>query len=760
MELNYKESENMQIRLSGMEDMPVILAIYEDARNFMRQTGNPDQWGDGHPAIDVIKNDIKAGNSYVVEENGQVIGTFAFILGEDPTYARIENGAWLNQNPYGTIHRLASFHEVHGVAQLCFDWCKSQIEDIRIDTHKDNRVMQHVLEKNGFVYCGIIYVEDGSQRIAYQFTKKKRIFHADRVSSYFKAEWKVLLIVTISGLIYNIGLLAGPLFEGKMAGCLADIIGGKASFSMMLSIVLCYVLSIATVQTSRYIKRFYVRRFANNVNRRMKKNLYGSLVQKSRAELLEEGEGAVMTKAIQDVDDCVEGMRKFTTEIFDTGVALTAYTGMLLWYDWHLALLCLIFPPVAYFIAEKMKIMIQRTGTVYKKQSAELNTATLDRARNAVTYRVFGCETERKAAYEENLTAYEKAAVKANIWNAVMPPVYRVISMTGVLFILYFGQKNVMGTGWSVWNIAAFTTFLSCFVKLAKKTSSVAKLFNSIHKAQISWNRIKPILAQKEEWDQETAQESKLPTVDNSSEKENPVERIRVRHLYFAYPGGKRILRDISFEAKKGQMIGITGAVACGKSTLGKVFLCEYPYEGEILIDGVELRNLSGKERTAKIGYLGHDPELFFDSISENILMGKKDSAETFLEKVCMEEEVASMTDKENTKIGDGGVRLSGGQAKRLAFARTLCHKKPVLILDDPFSALDKDTEKQIFENLKQKAKENIVLLISHRLYLFPEMDQVLWMDNSGITKGTHEELLEKVPEYRNLYRKGMGSAD
>ena len=80
MELNYKESENMQIRLSGMEDMPVILAIYEDARNFMRQTGNPDQWGDGHPAIDVIKNDIKAGNSYVVEEeNGQVVGTFAFI---------------------------------------------------------------------------------------------------------------------------------------------------------------------------------------------------------------------------------------------------------------------------------------------------------------------------------------------------------------------------------------------------------------------------------------------------------------------------------------------------------------------------------------------------------------------------------------------------------------------------------------------------------------------------------------------------------
>lgn len=103
-------------------------------------------------------------------------------------------------------------------------------------------------------------------------------------------------------------------------------------------------------------------------------------------------------------------------------------------------------------------------------------------------------EHGRQSAYEENLKAYEKAAVKANIWSTAMPPVYRMISMTGVLFILYFGQKNVLGSGWSVWTIAAFTTFLSCFVKLSVKSSSAAKLFNAVHKAQVSWNRIKPLL--------------------------------------------------------------------------------------------------------------------------------------------------------------------------------------------------------------------------------------------------------------------------
>lgn len=578
-------------------------------------------------------------------------------------------------------------------------------------------------------------------------------FQPDRVLSYFKAEWKVLLAVTISGLIYNLGLLAGPWFEGKMTGCLVDILNGNAYFAGMLSLVTGYVLSIATVQVSRYIKRFYVRRFANNVNRRMKEILYGSLVRKSRAELLEEGEGNVMTKAILDVDDCVEGMRKFTTEIFDTGVALAAYIGMLLWYDWRLALLCLIFPPISYYTAEKMKKMIQRTGAAYKKQSGALSEATLDRAENAITYRVFGQESERQAAYEENLTAYEKSAVKANIWNSAMPPVYRVISMAGVLFILYFGQKNVLGTGWSAWTIAAFTTFLSCFVKLSVKSSSAAKLFNAVHKAQVSWNRIKPLLTVQETGDEKNISGEK----EADREKEKTVEKLEVRHLDFAYPDGRKILKDISFAAEKGQMIGITGPVACGKSTLGKVFLCEYPYEGQILLDGKELQNLGKKEKTECIGYLGHDPELFFDSVERNILMGDKADIGEYLQKVCMEEEVAKMSEGRQTRIGNGGVRLSGGQAKRLAFARTLCHRKPVLVLDDPFSALDKNTEKQIFENLKQSSADSIVLLISHRLYLFPQLDQILWMEDGQIISGKHEELLQKVPEYRNLFETQMG---
>lgn len=571
----------------------------------------------------------------------------------------------------------------------------------------------------------------------------RKDFQPDLILSYFQKEWRVLTAVTISGLIYNLGLLAGPWFEGKMAGCLVDILNGLARFHDMLTLTGMYVLVIAIVQIARYLKRFYVRRFANNVNRQMKQTLYSTLVHKSRQELNQEAAGSMMTKAILDVDDCAEGMRKFTTEIFDTGVALAAYAGMLLYYDWRLALLGMLFTPISYLLAEKMKTIVQRTGAEYKVQAGRLSTATLDRASNAVTYRVYGCEKERQEAYEQHLTEYEHSAVRANIWSSSMQPLYRAISLTGVLFILYFGGRNVLHTGWTTWDIATFTTFLSCFTKLAVKSSSAAKLFNAVHKAQVSWKRIKPLMKVSEHVDE-------IPVQKPST--------LKVSDLSFTYPDGTRIYDGIRFSAKPGQIIGVTGAVACGKSTLGKTFLCEYPYEGSIRFGNMELSKCQPEHRVGIVGYLGHDPELFDDSIENNILLGKSETdVNQYLKAVCLDEEVDAMAQGAGTVVGNSGVCLSGGQAQRLALARTLCHARPLLILDDPFSALDLSTERQVFDHLKELATDSIVILLSHRLYLFPEFDQIIWMENGLGKIGTHDELMQSEPAYAKLYLEQKG---
>ena len=574
-----------------------------------------------------------------------------------------------------------------------------------------------------------------------QVMKNDKNFQPDRIGSYFRLEWLPLALVTVSGLIYNIGLLATPWFEGRLAQCLADILGGSQTAATMAMLVLAYILVTLLVQAARFIKRFYVRRFANNINRRMKGILYANLVRQSRAALEKEGAGELMTKAISDVDDCVEGMRKFTTELFDTGVALVGYIVMLLVYDWRLALLSLLFTPVSYVCAAWMKKPVQREGAAYKKAAGSLSAATLDRAQNAATYRIYGCETAREERYEDVLNAYEKTAVRSNVWQSALPPLYLAVSEAGVLFILWFGAKNVLGTGWSSWDIAAFTTFLSCFTKLTVKSSKVAKLFNSVQKAEVSWKRIKPLMKLPEKLD-----ELHVPAAAD----------VTLKNLSFSYTD-EPIFSGLSLTAHPGDIIGVTGPVACGKSTLGRVFLCEAPYGGSARFGQREFSSLTPREISATVGYLGHDPELSADTVKSNVLCGSEQDPMPWLTAVALNDEVLAMENGVDTVIGASGTRLSGGQAQRLALARTLAHPRPVLVLDDPFSALDRSTEDTVFANLQAYAKDKVVFLISHRLYHFPQMQQVIFMEDGQTTVGTHEELLTAVPAYRQLYESQTG---
>ena len=150
-------------------DLEQILQIYARARQAMAAQGNPTQWGSSYPSRQMLEEDIDSNRLFVYMVNGQMEGVFAVILGQDPTYAVIQEGQWLDDSlPYGTVHRLASAGRCKGVAKAVLEWCLEHCQSLRADTHADNKIMQHLLEANGFVRCGIIHVEDGTPRIAYQ----------------------------------------------------------------------------------------------------------------------------------------------------------------------------------------------------------------------------------------------------------------------------------------------------------------------------------------------------------------------------------------------------------------------------------------------------------------------------------------------------------------------------------------------------------------------------------------------------------------
>lgn len=166
----------MIIRRTVISDLPDLRRIYAHARVQMALGGNQTQWGTNRPLESSIACDINDGNSYVVETEGRVCAVFSLIIGIEPTYSDIEDGNWPNSLPYGTIHRIASDGTVKGIFDICLDFCFTKVSTIRIDTHEDNRPMLHLIGKHGFERCGIIHVDNGTPRIAFQKSKFRRIY--------------------------------------------------------------------------------------------------------------------------------------------------------------------------------------------------------------------------------------------------------------------------------------------------------------------------------------------------------------------------------------------------------------------------------------------------------------------------------------------------------------------------------------------------------------------------------------------------------
>jgi ABC-type multidrug transport system fused ATPase/permease subunit len=556
----------------------------------------------------------------------------------------------------------------------------------------------------------------------------------DKIINYWKKEKFVVACIIIFGLSFNSTIILGPIYQGKLIDSIA---GGDNLYSVLL-LSATYVALIGAIQILRYFKRFYIRRFANSTSSTMRLMIYNNIMNKSTSELDNENMGNLMTRVISDVDLCVEGMRKFTTEVFDTGVLMISYLITMLAYDIKITALSIIFIPIAMALAEKLKSVIYKYSRDYQKKSSEIADITYNAIEDSMLYRVTGMETKNRARYNDELLDLQNKAVKANILENSMQPIYNVIAMLGIIMVIYLGGTKVINGGWSVGN---FSTYIVIFSAMAVKASKAAKLFNSVQKSQVSWKRIKPYLTE-------------YKTKDNSSNINKGATTLTVENLSFSYEDGKEnIIEDISFEGNTGEIIGITGSIASGKSTLGLSLLGLYPYKGHIKIDGKELKDYSEYEQSQMISYLGHKPQLLSDTIYNNITLGSKKDIISVLKDVCFDTDLAVMPNGRDTLVGNSGIKLSGGQQARIALARALLNKNRIIILDDPFSAVDMKTEEKIIENMKINYKDSLIILVSHRLAIFNRINKIILLkSDKTVDYGTHNELMNKSELYATIF--------
>lgn len=564
--------------------------------------------------------------------------------------------------------------------------------------------------------------------------KIEPINNPDRIINYWKKEKFVVASIIVFGLAFNISTVLGPIYQGKL---IDSLLRGDSFYSIIL-LGTKFIGIILMIQLLRYFKRFYIRRFANSTSSTMRLMIYNHIMHMRIEELDNESVGNLMTRAISDVDLCVEGMRKFTTEVFDTGVLMASYLVSMLIYDIKITLYSIIFIPIAMISAEKLKGIIYKYSIAFRKKSSEIANITYDTIENSMLYRVTGMESENRINYKIELEDLQNKAIKANILENSMQSIYFVISMLGIIMVIYLGGTKVIS---GVWTVGIFSTYITMFTAMANKASKAAKLFNSVQKSQVSWKRIKPYLSEYEN-------KNTASSINKSKTK------LSVADLSFSYTDDKDyILENIDFEGNQGEIIGVTGSIASGKSTLGLSLLGFYPYKGSIKIDGKELRDYSEYERSQMISYLGHNPHLLSDTIYNNISLGKSYDISSVIKDVCFDDDLKAMPDGENTLVGNSGIRLSGGQQARIALARTLIQKNKIIILDDPFSAVDMKTEEKIINNLRNNYKDSFIILISHRLAIFDRINRIILLNNDKtVDYGTHDELMKSSEIYSTIY--------
>lgn len=544
----------------------------------------------------------------------------------------------------------------------------------------------------------------------------------NRLSFYILKEKKPLALLTITGLIYNLGLTAGPYFEGQLVQCLKNIYEGKQTLYDMLRLAGLYVAVILMVQAARAAKRFFVRRFANDMSCSMRLVLYHSLLGKTGEDCRAENTGELMTKAISDIDICTEGVRKFATELFDTGVVLIAYIAFLMAYDIRLTFISCAFIPLA-----------------ARQSEGRLTSQVMDRISHMDLWRLCGYEERRNVALEQYLKDYERTSVKSGLWENSMQPLYRIIAITGVLPVFIIGSGYVHQ---NIWDVAAFTAFMACFFRLAEKSSHAAKLFNAVQKARVSWQRVKPLL--------------KAGAEDRQCRAVTKVHEITAENVAL-YRGDRKLFSHLSFQANPGDLIAIAGPVASGKSSMGQMIAGWLPYQESLKIDGREIRDMGMGTTRNYVSVMEQKSAFFSGTIRDNIAVGEPVDITPFVHIACLEEDLASLPEGLDTRILGDGTPLSGGQQQRVALARTLAQGSRILVLDDPFASLDEKTALQVFAGIKELFGNRIIFLISHRLAFFPECTSVIYLKGETAVQGTFTEVCRKCPELEEQYQMQEG---
>ncbi len=593
---------------------------------------------------------------------------------------------------------------------------------------------------------------------------------------YLKQVSGLMILGSLGGIVMNTAVVLPAVLLGRAIDTTLAWNAGQGTGTDVLRAGLLYVGGMTLYQSARLVKRWGLRVGHHRIVASVRADALRGVLAWPLEEMHQIPIGDLMSRIIGDVEVMGSGVRELTTETWDTLLfSLALIVGMLA-YNPRLTLLTLLPVPMGMLLAQSVGRWVAARTTASREASAVLTAYLQERLTGLRVVRIFGridATVTGAAALSDQLAAANLAMVRL---RSGLQPIYRLLMLGGVVFLLWIGGQQVAA---GVMTLGGFVAYFDLYTRFVNRGHRVPQMFNSVQSGAAAFARLQPLLApplEERRTIRSTLSTTHVPGLDQSlpllpERPPHPVA-LSVRNMTFRYPGNEAFALDqVSLDIPAGAFIAVTGPVGCGKSALARALLGLYPLqEGWVFLNGEPVNAISPAERAAQIGYLPQNPFLFSGTVIDNIKMtfsdpmrenGADDNLIHWVNLAALDSDIETFPHGLNTEIGERGTRVSGGQRQRIALARAFATRPGLLVLDDPFSAVDLDTEAKVVAGLRdafgQAApvdQQATVIFFSHRLTAFPLADRVVVLDSGRIVEqGTHDELLSSGDLYARIYR-------
>lgn len=569
--------------------------------------------------------------------------------------------------------------------------------------------------------------------------------------------WRWVLVVAVAMIVETIMSLAQPwplkivldsVFGSEPPpGFIRRFTGDGTDALTLLNVAVAGTVIIAVLQAANaYLNAFYTVSIGQWVAHDLRQSVYAHLQRLSMSYYDRQQTGPLISTITDDINSVQDFVSTSLLDIVIDTLTIVGMIAVMMWLNWRFTLVALAVMPLMLVFVFRLRSVIRSATHDVRRRQSELVSIVQEGLGAIRVVKAFGqwsVERERLAAKSRESV---EAALYARRVRSLLGPVVTSFVALGTAAVLWFGAREVLSGAMTA---GALVVFLNYLGRLFRPIQSLARASTNIAQAAVGLERVRAVLETDE----------KLPRSPHARQLEVTAGRVAFHDVSFAYTPGRPVLEGITFVAEPGQVIGLVGPSGSGKSTLVSLIPRFYdPVEGYVSIDGQDIRDVTIRSLRREIAFVLQETQLFHAPVWQNIAYGRPEATRDEIVDAARLAQahafIEGLPDGYDTMLGQGGLMLSGGQRQRIGIARAFVRDSRILIMDEPSSGLDSESEELVFEGLRTLKQGRTTFVIAHRLSTIRRADCILVLDRGRIVeRGRHEALVASDGLYARMQR-------